>query len=185
MLLSFIGLAAFFVTITLPLLLSKQWITVSWSLQALVMLWMAGKLRSAFLQQVAYLLYLIVLLRFCFIDLPDQYGVAMDNDQSLGKLPARLTGTRGQLRYSDRLAGASLPLDRKPASASPLACEPGNDVPLWLKDNWLMQAVLIIAVGMLFIVLQLEFYRSFGYLYPPLQLPMLTLLWLAWAACCW
>ena len=32
---------------------------------------------------------------------------------------------------------------------------------------------------MLFIVLQLELYRSFGYLYPPLQLPVLTLVWLA------
>jgi hypothetical protein len=37
---------------------------------------------------------------------------------------------------------------------------------------------LIIAAGMLFIVLQLELYRSLGYLYAPLQLPVLTLVWL-------
>ena len=92
LLLSFIGLAAFFVTITLPLLLSRQWITVSWSSQALVMLWMAGKLRSAFLQQVAYLLYLLVLVRFCFIDLPAQYGVAMDNNQPFGSFLIGLLG---------------------------------------------------------------------------------------------
>ncbi len=179
LLLSFIGLAAFFVTITLPLLLSEQWITVSWSLQALIMLWMAGKLRSAFLQQVAYLLYLIVLFRFCFIDLPGQYGAAMDGDQSFGDF---------LLGFLERVISFGIPivslalafkLIEKPASASPLACDAGNDIPLWLKDNWLLQATLIIASGMLFIVLQLELYRSFGYLYPPLQLPVLTFIWLA------
>ena len=37
------------------------------------MLWLAGKLKSEFLRQPAYLLYAIVLLRFGFVDLPDQY----------------------------------------------------------------------------------------------------------------
>ncbi len=178
LLLSFIGLAAFFVAITLPLLLSKQWITVSWSLQALVMLWMAGKLRSAFLQQVAYLLYLLVLVRFCFIDLPAQYGVVMDSTQPF---------TLFLFGLMERVVSFGIPiasfalafrLIEAPTPASPLACAEGNDVPLWLKDNVLLQVVLIIAAGMLFIVLQLELYRSLGYLFAPLQLPVLTLVWL-------
>lgn len=179
LLISFIGLASFFVTITLPLLLSNQWITVSWSLQALVMLWMAGKLRSAFLQQIAYLLYLIVLVRFCFIDLPGQYGMAMDSEQPFGDFLLGLL--ERVISFGIPIASLALAfkLIEKPAPASPLACDAGNDVPLWLKDNWLLQATLIIAAGMLFIVLQLELYRSFGYLYPPLQLPVLTLVWLA------
>jgi len=179
LLISFIGLASFFVTITLPLLLSNQWITVSWSLQALVMLWMAGKLRSAFLQQIAYLLYLIVLVRFCFIDLPGQYGMAMDSEQPFGDFLFGLL--ERVISFGIPIASLALAfkLIEKPAPASPLACDAGNDVPLWLKDNWLLQATLIIAAGMLFIVLQLELYRSFGYLYPPLQLPVLTLVWLA------
>jgi len=179
LLISFIGLASFFVTITLPLLLSNQWITVSWSLQALVMLWMAGKLRSAFLQQVAYLLYLIVLVRFCFIDLPGQYGMTMDSEQPFGDFLFGLL--ERVISFGIPIASLTLAfrLIEKPAPASPLACDANNDVPLWLKDNWLLQATLIIAAGLLFIVLQLELYRSFGYLYPPLQLPVLTLVWLA------
>jgi uncharacterized membrane protein len=179
LLISFIGLAAFFVTITLPLLLSNQWITVSWSLQALVMLWMAGKLRSAFLQQVSYLLYLIVLVRFSFIDLPGQYGMTMDSEQPFGDFLFSLL--ERVISFGIPIASLALAfkLIEKPAPASPLACDACNDVPLWLKDNWLLQATLIIAAGMLFIVLQLELYRSFGYLYPPLQLPVLTLVWLA------
>ena len=40
------------------------------------MLWIAGKLDSEFLRQVAYLLYAIVLLRFGIIDLRSQYFLA-------------------------------------------------------------------------------------------------------------
>lgn len=179
LLLSFIGLSAFFVAITLPLLLSKQWITVSWSLQALVMLWMAGKLRSAFLQQLAYLLYLIMLVRFCFIDLPDQYAVTMDREQPFGDFLLGLLERVICFGIPIGSLALAFKLIEKPAPASPLACEAGNDIRPWLKDSWLLQATLIVAVGMLFIVLQLEFYRCLGYLYPPLQLPVLTLVWLA------
>lgn len=181
LMLGFIGLAAFFVTITLPLLLSDQWITVSWSVQALIMLWMAGKMRTAFLRQVAFLLYFIVLGRFCFIDLPGQYGAPIGREQVFGDF------LRGLL---ERLISFGIPIGSlalafkliekpAPAPASALTCREENDVPLWLKDNRSMQAFVIMAVALLFIVLQLELYRSFGYLYPPLQLPVLTLVWLA------
>ena len=76
LLLSFMGLAAFFLAVTIPLLLSRSWITVSWAVQALVMLWLADKLKSAFLRQVAFLLYGLVLFRFGFLDLAAQYWIA-------------------------------------------------------------------------------------------------------------
>ena len=37
----FVALAAFFLAVTMPLALSDKWITVSWAIQALVMLWVA------------------------------------------------------------------------------------------------------------------------------------------------
>lgn len=179
LLLSFIGLGAFFVTITLPLLLSDQWITVSWSVQALVMLWMGAKLRSAFLRQTAYLLYLIVLFRFCFIDLPGQYGSGLPDTETLSGFLLGLL--ERLLSFGTPIASLALayPLIEKPVPASALACKPNNDVPLWFKDNVLLQVVLFVTAAMLFVVLQLELYRSFGFLYPPLQMPMLTLVWLA------
>ncbi|MGR9045507.1 MAG: DUF2339 domain-containing protein [Gammaproteobacteria bacterium] len=179
LLLSFIGLAAFFVTLTLPLLLTEQWITVSWSLQAVVMLWMAGKLKSAFLRQATYLLYLIVLARFCFIDLPGQYGIAIDSDQPFGDFMLGLLERVISFGIPIGSLALAFKLIEKPAPASSLALDEGSDVPLWLKDDWLLQAALLAVAGMLFIVVQLELYRSLGYLYPPLQLPMLTLVWLA------
>lgn len=61
LLICFIGLASFFLTITMPLMLSRAWITVSWAVEALVLLWIAGAIGSEFLRQVSYLVYGIVL----------------------------------------------------------------------------------------------------------------------------
>ena len=61
LLLSFTVLAAFFVSITMPLVLSAEWITAAWAIQALVLLWIARKMDSQFIRHLAYLLYLIVL----------------------------------------------------------------------------------------------------------------------------
>ena len=84
LMISFIGLASLFLAITFPLLLSSEWITVSWSVQALVLLWIAGKIESRFLRQTSYLLYFIVLFRFALFDLPSHYGRNMiDADLSL------------------------------------------------------------------------------------------------------
>lgn len=182
LLVSFIGLAAFFLSVTLPLLLSAPWLTASWSLQALAMVWMAGKVNSAFLRQAAYLLYLIVIGRFCLVDLPGHYAAASDYGASLAGFLFGLL---------QRLAGFGIPiaslalayrLIEQPASASTLTCTPETDTPLWIKDNWLLQAIAIAGAGLLFVALQLELYRSFAFLYPPLQLPMLSLVWLAM---CW
>ena len=68
LMLSFLGLASFFVIITVPLLLSHEWITVSWAVQALVLLWIAGKLDSQFLRHASYVLYGLVIYRFAFLE---------------------------------------------------------------------------------------------------------------------
>lgn len=182
LLLSFIALAAFFVTVSLPLILSRQWITVSWSLQALTMLWISGKLRSEFLRQVSYLLYAIVLLRFSLFDLPGQYGAGMPSNVPLKEF---LTGLIERLvSFGIPIAsfGLAFKLIESPAKAAPLAVEATNDVGQWLKERWMLVAAAIVGAGMLFIFLQLELYRTLGYIYPPLRTPVLTLLWLAMCA---
>ncbi|MGR9087764.1 MAG: DUF2339 domain-containing protein [Gammaproteobacteria bacterium] len=178
LLLSFIALAAFFVTISLPLLLSRHWITVSWSLQALAMLWISGRLRSEFLRQVSYLLYAIVLVRFCFFDLPGQYGSEMDSSAPFSAFLLGLFERLISFGIPIASLGLAFKLIETPAQAAPIACDAANDVRQWLRQNWMLHAFVIIGTGMLFIFLQLELHRTFGYLYPPLRPPVLTLLWL-------
>lgn len=182
LMLSFIGLSAFFAAVSLPLILSPQWITASWSMQALVMVWLAGKLGSEFLRQAAYLLYGAVLLRFGFADLPGQYAqgaIAAAN-------PTALEFALGLLQrlFNFGIPIASMAMAYKllksaPPRAGRLVCDPANDVGQWLRDNLAARAAVVVVAAMLFLFLHLELNRTFGYLFPPLRMPVLTLLWLA------
>ncbi len=110
LMLSFMGLAVFFLAVTIPLVLSREWITVCWAIQALVMLWLADKLKSEFLRQVAFLLYGIVLFRFGLWDLPAQYSsAAFHGLQRVARRVLRAPHrANGHLRSTDRIDGGSL-----------------------------------------------------------------------------
>ena len=180
LLLGFTGLAAFFLAVTVPLILSDEWITVSWAVQAFVMLWIAGKLNSQFLRHVSYLLYAIVLARFCFLDLPGQYhrsGTAVDPllGEYLGQLLERLVIFGVPVAS---MAGACRLLKQPLATAS-LAVDKANDIGQWVRERLAVRIGFALVLGMLFIFLHLELNRTFGYLYPPMRMPILTLLWIA------
>ena len=176
----FIGLAAFFLAVTMPLVLSREWITVSWALQALVLLWVAQKLGSEFLRHVCYLLYAIVLFRFGLLDLPRNFlatspAAEMTIAEYLNHLLQRL------IMFGIPIAsigGACWLLNRRPGPGNRLIV-PANDISSLIRETWAVRLAVGIAVGMLFLYLHLEFNRTLGFFYQPLQLPMLTLLWLA------
>jgi uncharacterized membrane protein len=185
LMLSFLALAVFFLGITVPLVLSREWITVSWAIQAFLMLWLADKLKSEFLRQLAYVLYGFVLFRFGFLDLPNQYL----SIQGGGSQAITLAGYAAHLL--ERLVVFGIPvasvagayyLLRSPAPASRMVVDRANDVAQWIRSQWAVQATLAVAVVMLLAFLHLELNRSTAYLFPPCRMPVLTLLWLA---ACW
>ena len=180
LLLSFMGLAVFFLAVTIPLVLSSAWITVTWSIQALVMLWLADKLKSAFLRQVAFLIYAIVLVRFGFFDLPNQYGQAV---------PATAAMALGDylLHVLERLVMFGVPIAsiagayfllKSPGSPARLSVDQANDVSQWVRTPWALRCSIIIAAGMAFLFLHLELNRTLGVVFAPCRMPVLTLLWL-------
>ena len=182
LLLSFTALSAFFLAVTMPLLLSSQWVTASWAIQALVMLWIAGKLQSEFLRHVAYLLYAIVLFRFGVIDLGQQYAVSTAMDTPMGEylwmMVERLM-TFGIPIAS--LAGAGWLLRRSPPRALlPVGKE--NDVRQWIGMREVTIGIVTAVVGMIFLALHLELNRSLAFFAEPLRLPLLSLLWVALCA---
>lgn len=183
LLLSFIGMAAFFLALTMPLILTREWITASWGLQALVLLWLAGKLDSRFVRQAAFLLYGIVLLRFILLDLSRQFFS--------GGRPDDVEFTDYMLQLAERLLTFGIPIASiaagyrllvRPVKAGSLAVEPGNDLSAGIGRLPALRILGIAVFVMLFLYLHLEFGRSFGFLYAPLRLPMLTVLWLGMCA---
>lgn len=178
LILSFMALAAFFLTVTLPLILSREWITVSWAIQALVMLWIAGKLDSRFLRNLAFLLYAIVLGRFCMVDLHNNFFTgAAAADVPLGEYLWNLAQrfVVFGVPVASLAAGCRL-LGRPTTTSAALAVQKANDVGQWIRDRWAVRAGATMIVGMLFLYLYLELNRTVGYFFDPLRMPALTML---------
>ncbi len=177
LLLSFTGLAAFFLAVTLPLILSPQWITLSWSLQALVMVWIAVKLRSRFLRHLAYALYLIVLWRFLFIDLPLQFDAPPIGDPwpvfhyavRLGERLVMFGVPIASLAAACRLlSGAG-----EAGAALQKADRGGNGVP----DAWAARAAAGTALALLFLYATLEVNATLDMYIPGLRAGGVSILW--------
>lgn len=183
LLMSFLGLASLFVAITLPLILSKGWITVSWAVQGFIMLWIASRMRSEFLRQLAYILYLVVLARFAFLDLGDQFG------HSLGNLSA------GDywIAFLERLMILGIPIvsffaagflfskERVEGAEGDWIVAESNDIRPWFGQSILGRVCFWIVLLLSFIYLNLEVHRTAGYLFDPITPPALTLVWVALA----
>lgn len=177
--LSFIGLASFFLILTMPLILSDQWLTLCWSVQALVLLWLSSKLESRFLQIVSYVLYLIVFLRFFAVDLNQSFSGIISEDISVASyllmLAERLISFGvpvGSIAFAVKLIKKPVPADET------LVLEPSNDIKPVFNQNH----TVIIATGavfaMLFLYLHLEINRTLSLLWVPLRMPALSGLWI-------
>ena len=183
LLVSFTGLAASFLTITMPIVLSREWLTASWSLQALIMVWMAGKLRSQFLRQIAYLIYGLVIIRFVAMDLGSEFfsrvgDIGLSFGHYLLTLVERLVTF---LVPVASLAGAAYIL-RRPSAAFGVCVDRENDVAGWLKEDIAVKIGLAAALLLLFVYLNFEFSRTLHFMFPPVRLPALTILWIALSA---
>lgn len=179
LILTFMGLAAFFLAMTVPLLLSREWITVSWSLQALVILWISGKLSSVFLRHVSFVLYLIVIGRFLFLDLPSQYS-----RPNLAEVPV----SEYLLHLAERLLMFGIPIASftagyrlltKPGLPGTVTVDRASDIPEMIEARRIARTAVFVVFGMLFLYMHLELNRTLGRLLPPLRLPALTMLWLS------
>ncbi len=134
LLVSFIALSAFFLAMTMPLLLSAEWVTASWAIEALVLMWIAQKLGSEFIRQASYVLFVVVMARFCFIDLRTQFLAAPPAaDLGWRDYLVRAGPARRDVRHSDRFARRGLPAARQVATPlSPTSstrrttCRPGS-----------------------------------------------------------
>ena len=72
--LAMIGVALTFVTIAIPIQLRQNWITIAWSVEALVMLLAGIKTRAQKLRAMAYTLFALTLIRLLLWDTPRHSG---------------------------------------------------------------------------------------------------------------
>ena len=180
----FMSLAIFFLGVTVPLVLSWQWITVYWAVEALVLLWLADKVQSEFIRRAALVLYAIVLFRFGLIDLPGQYGSAPPSaaGATLGVYMVHLLQRLVIFGVPiGSLAGAYFLL-QSPSGPSSLRVDQAVNLPERVRTPWAVRGFLVLAFGMGFLYLHLEIAWTFGELFPAARMTALTFLWLAM---CW
>ena len=177
LLLAFAGLAAFFLSVTAPLLLSDEWITASWALQAVLLCWIAVKLESRFLQLLGYLLLALVLGRQLLFDLPGNYVGNLPEPPTLGEYFAALLGRLGALGLPIACFGICQRILRGMPPVEPGEERSALDFPLEIPRAAASVALAVLIGGMLALVAHLEVGRTVGYLFAPARLPALTVVW--------
>lgn len=176
-----IALAAFFLGITMPLVLSKSWVTASWALEALVLLWVGERMKSTTLRYLAGVAYVFVFLKVGIVELPGHYSKPVVQGMTFAQywpdmierlmifaVPIfSLFSAAWIIGRSNREAGTILDRSRRfdPEDLSPL--------------GWVTLCLSAFGGVLIFLVMQLEFDRTFGYLAPTMRLPMMTILWVA------
>jgi len=194
LLVSFLGLSSFFVTLSMPLVLSAEWVTASWAVQAVAMLWMADRIGSRFLRVAATAVLALVMGRFFLIDLAGTFG--RDLAGTFGRAPADAGGLPLEwflLDLARRVASFGIPIAAVGVAAHLLrraAAEEArggtgdrlvtdaNDIPPTPGLAGLVESLVACGLVMLGLYLHLEVNRTVGVLYDPLRLPLLTVLWL-------
>lgn len=175
MMISFLGLSSAFLALTMPLYLDVAWLTSSWAIQAVVMVWISQKLGSSFLRQLAYVLMMEVLGRFVFVDLVNQANLPLPDQNMaiylyLGQLLTRL------VQYGIPVAGlfAAGWLLQKDEGNFRKLMDASNDIKEYVDRSWIVRLLVVSSVGLLFIFMLLEANQTLGFLWSPIRLPGLT-----------
>lgn len=176
LLITLISLAGFFTTLTMPLIMEQESLTIAWALQAFLFLWLGRRLDNAFLRQVSYAIYALTFLRLAGFEFP-RFDFATSSQTTLAEywkaLVSRLW-TFG-ITIGSVAAAFFMELRRKNAPALPSE-EPRPDTPDFAPASLTHRIFFWGAVAILFIYLQSEFYTLFGY-FAPWRPAILTTLW--------
>jgi uncharacterized membrane protein len=192
LLVSFLGAATLFLSLTMPLVLDASVVTASWAVQAVVLLGIGQQLGSGFVQSLAQILLSVVLLRLVFVDLTatflvvDASEAAMTQSQYLLELFRRLVSFGipiGCFGVASRLLG---PDAHRPSPGSERAeWMAQNDLKPMAEGGLLREPLQLVAMVLLMVYTHLEVSRTVGFFYDPARHLALTLVWLMVCAWAW
>jgi uncharacterized membrane protein len=175
LLISLLGLAGFFTSLAIPIITERESLTICWSLLAFFFLWAGQKLKSNALKVMSSVLYLLVLGRLCFLDIPRNFS---DLDWISRPPAVYWKGMFGRFwTFGISIAslfGSAMLYRRPPAGAYQVG--PGNDIKAMGRDEAMGHAGFWLGVAAVFTVAYLELAQMFSYL-PPFRTPVLTSMW--------
>ncbi len=178
LLVSLIALAGFYTTLTMPLVMEQESLTFAWALQALMFLWIGRRLDSAFLRQVAYVIYALTFIRLALFEFPRfDFSSAAPADMTLywKAMATRLWAFGGAIGSIAAAFFLELHHSLRP-SDKPIT--PLPDTPDFAPACITHRIFFWSAVAVIFLYLHSELYMLFNY-FTPWRPAMLTGLWCA------
>ena len=180
LLVALIALAGFYTTLTMPLAMEQESLTLAWSLQAFMFLWLGRRLDSAFLRQVAYVVYALTLMRLAVFECPRfDFSSATPSDMTAywKALATRLWTFGGAI---GSIAAAFILELHQAIRPSEQTAEPLPDTPDVAPASITHRIFFWGAVAVIFLYLHSELYMMFSF-FTPWRPAMLTGLWCAMA----
>lgn len=175
LLIALTALAGLFTAWTLPLVLEKESLTIGLSLLAFMFLWIARKLDSNFIENLAHGLYLVVFFRLLWLDLPRHFNVPYKDGESIAlywrHLSARLVNFGIAIAS---VVGGFFVQKARATTAGVVSTE--NNTPRITGIATASGVFYWCSVFLIFLFAHLELGRMFMY-FRPLRLPILTVVW--------
>lgn len=176
-----IALAGGFATWTLPLIMERESLTIALALLAFTFLWLGHKMNSRFLQNLANGLYVLVAFRLMTWDFRRDYSTSPDPNMPWREYARLLLNHLWTFGLSiGSFVAAFILQQRLPKPAPSMSLPSAADTPLLLSSRLMNRALYWAALVMVFIFLNAEFSTMFLYA-PPWRLPVLTVIWCAFA----
>lgn len=180
LLIALIALAGFYTTMTMPLALEQESLTLAWALQAFMFLWLGRRLDSAFLRQTAYAVYAITFIRLTLFEFPRfDFATAPADMTAYWKILIPRLWTFGGA-IASVVAAFFLELRQSVQHPTPTA-EALPDTPDIAPASLTHRIFFWGGIATVFLYLHSELYMLFGF-FTPWRPAALTILWCLMAA---
>jgi uncharacterized membrane protein len=176
LLVALISLAGFYTTMTMPLVMEKESLTIAWALQAFMFLWIGRCLDSNFLRHVAYAVYAITFWRLLAYEMP-RFDLTMAPDQEALYWKA-MAGRLWTFGLAIGSVFAAYFLERKHAASGKPTDTRASDTPDFAPSFAMRHVFFWGVLVCMFAYLHFELYAMFGF-FAPWRPAALTLLWCA------
>lgn len=173
------GFASFFITFTIPLLLSNEWITTAWAIQALIFMWMSKKMKSNIVRVIAHILYFITFGRLMIFDFFDSccnapnlhyWSEMLNRFMTFGVTIISLYGSYYLLKQEK--------IDNSDIVNDSIANFKKNDIRELMGDSFMAKIFFWIVFAFIFVYLHFELYYFCDLYYPPIKITILSYIWI-------
>jgi uncharacterized membrane protein len=183
LLVALLALAGLFTAVSMPIVMEKESLTISWSLLAFMFLWLGNRLDSRFIRHLGHLMYVLVFGRLVIFDFRRDFSDLPAPPQSMALYGRALASRLWTFGVAIGAVFGAFWLERRRQAAPPPRplIAPGNDTPEFVPASVAGQVFFWGVLVFLFVFLQLEFSAMLAF-FTPLRPAVLTALWCGLAA---